>query len=157
MRNFDAIAPVTAASRSASSNTMNGALPPSSSDTRLTVCAACAISSFPTAVEPVNVSLRTVGLSASSAPTSSAGPQTTFSTPGGTPARSASAAIARAESGVAGAGLTTNVHPAASAGAALRAIMPIGKFHGVIAAQTPTGRRSVSSRRPGAGEGMTSP
>ena len=37
LRNFETIAPSTAASRSASSNTMNGALPPSSSPTFFTV------------------------------------------------------------------------------------------------------------------------
>ena len=80
------------------------------------------------------MSLRTSGEVASSPPTSSAGPQTTFSTPGGIPARTASSPSASADSGVAGAGLTTIVQPAASAGAALRAIIAIGKFHGVIAA-----------------------
>jgi hypothetical protein len=40
---------------------------------------------------------------------------------------------------VALAGLMTMVHPAASAGAALRAIIAIGKFQGVMAAQTPIG------------------
>ena len=65
--------------------------------------------------------------------------------------------MASAESGVEGAGLTTIVQPAASAGATLRAIIPIGKFQGVIAAQTPTGWRSVVSWRPGTLVGMTSP
>ena len=157
LRNFEAIAPTTAASTSASSKTMNGALPPSSSETRLTVSDACRMSSLPTGVDPVNVILRTSGEVASSPPTSSAGPQTTLSTPAGSPARRASSPIASADSGVEGAGLTTIVQPAASAGAALRAIIAIGKFHGVIAAHTPIGLRSVSSRRPSAGDGMTSP
>ena len=69
LRNFDAIAPSTAASRSASSKTRSGALPPSSSETFLIVPAHFAISSRPTSVEPVNVSLRTVGFVASSSPT----------------------------------------------------------------------------------------
>ena len=55
---------------SASSNTMNGALPPSSSETFLTVPAHCAISSLPISVEPVKVSLRTIGLEVSSPPIS---------------------------------------------------------------------------------------
>ena len=58
------IAPSAAASRSASSNTMNGALPPSSSDSFLIVGATCCISMRPTSVEPVNDSLRTVGIGA---------------------------------------------------------------------------------------------
>jgi hypothetical protein len=81
LRYFDAIAPSTAASRSASSNTMNGALPPSSSETFLTVLAHCDISSFPTCVDPVNDSLRTIGFDVSSPPMSDADPVTTLKTP----------------------------------------------------------------------------
>ena len=69
LRYLEAIAPSTAASRSASSNTMNGALPPSSSETFFTVDAHCAISSLPTSVEPVNENLRTSGFCVSSRPT----------------------------------------------------------------------------------------
>ena len=47
------------------------------------------------------------------------------------------------------AGLHTTVQPAASAGAILRAIIAAGKFHGVIAATTPTGSFSANMRRPG--------
>ncbi len=115
------------------------------------------MSSLPTAVEPVNVSLRTSGLAVSSPPIACAGPITTFNTPGGIPARSASAAMASADSGVSGAGLITMVQPAASAGAALRAIMALGKFHGVMAATTPTGWRIQTMRWSAAGAGMTSP
>ncbi len=43
------------------------------------------------------------------------------------------------------AGLTTIVFPQASAGAIFHDAMTIGKFHGVISAQTPTGSRSVTS------------
>ena len=112
LRYFDAIAPSTAASRSASSNTMNGALPPSSSDTFFTVPAHCAISDLPTSVEPVNDSFRTVGFDVSSAPMSAADPVTTLNTPLGTPARSASSASASAENGVCDAGFSTTVQPA---------------------------------------------
>src|SRR5579883_2461095 len=59
LRNFDAIAPRTAASKSASSKTIKGALPPNSSETFFTVSAQAAIRRFPTAVEPVKESLRT--------------------------------------------------------------------------------------------------
>ena len=76
---------------------------------------------------------------------------TTLNTPAGTPARSASSASASAVSGVCEAGLTTIVQPAASAGAALRVIIAAGKFHGVIAAQTPTGSLSTTMRRDGVG------
>src|SRR6267378_6403783 len=70
LRYFEAIAPLTAASMSASSKTMNGALPPNSSDNFLTVPAHCCISNLPTSVEPVKVSLRTIGFEVSSPPTS---------------------------------------------------------------------------------------
>ena len=60
-------------------------------------------------------------------------------------------------SGVSVAGLSTSVQPAASAGPALRVIIAIGKFHGVIAAATPTGWRTVSTRRPAAFVGIVSP
>jgi hypothetical protein len=59
LRYFETMAPSAAASRSASSKTMKGALPPSSIDTFFTVSADCRISSLPTSVEPVKVILRT--------------------------------------------------------------------------------------------------
>ena len=73
------------------------------------------------------------------------------------PARSASSASASADSGVCSAGLTTTVQPAASAGATLRVIIAIGKFHGVIAAQTPTGCLSTRKRLPASVVGIVSP
>ena len=122
LRNLQRTAPATAASRSASSKTRNGALPPSSSESFLTCPAHCAISSLPTAVEPVKPILRTVGLPVSSPPiagASSASPVTTWKTPAGMPARSASSASASAESGVCSAGLHTIVLPAAERGRGL--------------------------------------
>ncbi len=133
------MAPFTASSRSASSKTINGALPPSSRDTFLIPGAHCSISLAPTSVEPVKEILRTLGLAVSSLPMSPAEPVTTLSTPLGIPARSASSTIASAENGVCDAGLMTMVQPAASAGPALRVIIAAGKFHGVIAAVTPIG------------------
>ncbi len=49
------------------------------------------------------------------------------------------------------------VQPTASAGPSLRANMEDGKFHGVMAATTPTGCFCTSICRPGQGEGMMSP
>ena len=46
--------------------------------------------------------------------------------------------------GVVEAGFSTTVHPAARAGQTLFAISVSGKFQGVIATTTPTGRRIVS-------------
>ena len=157
LRYLEIIAPSAAASRSASSNTTKGALPPSSSESFLIVGATCFISSRPTSVEPVNESLRTTGFAHISPPIAFASPVTTLSTPGGKPARCASSASAKAENGVASAGLITTVQPAASAGATLRVIIEQGKFHGVIAAHTPTGCFRTTRRRSFATVGITSP
>ena len=160
LRNLHMIAPSTAASRSASSKTRNGALPPSSSETFFTVPAHCAISSFPISVEPVKESLRTVGFEVSSPPitgASSASPVTIWSTPSGTPASAARSASASAVSGVCSAGLTTIVQPAASAGAALRVIIAAGKFQGVIPAVTPIGSFRTTIRLSGWCAGIVSP
>ena len=64
---------------------------------------------------------------------------TTENTPAGTPARSASSASASALKGVSWAGFRIIGQPAASAGPTFRVTIAIGKFHGVIAAQTPMG------------------
>ena len=157
-RNFDAIAPVTAASRSASSKTMNGALPPSSSESFVTCVAHCAISFRPTAVEPVKLSARTTGLLVSVRPiVSASSPVTTLNTPAGSPACAPSSASASAVNGVASAGLTIIGQPAASAAPAFRVIIAAGKFQGVIAAVTPIGCRSTMMCCPRFGAGMTSP
>mmetsp|Transcript_36026 Transcript_36026/g.115726 ORF Transcript_36026/g.115726 Transcript_36026/m.115726 type:complete len:221 (-) Transcript_36026:779-1441(-) len=100
LRNLAATAPSTALSRSQSSNTMKGALPPSSSESRFTVPEHCRISSFPTAVEPVKDSFRTSDEAHIASPTAGALPTeavTTDRTPGGTPARCASSQRASAE------------------------------------------------------------
>ena len=101
--------------------------------------------------------LRTSSCVVSSGPISSGWPVTTLKTPGGTPASAASSASAKAVSGVCSAGLTTMVHPAASAGAALRVIMAAGKFQGVMAAQTPTGSFRTTMRPDACGAMKTSP
>src|SRR5690625_6725373 len=93
-------APSTARSRSASSKTINGALPPSSRLSFLTVAAHCSESNFPTAVDPVNDNLRTMGLAHNSAPTAwLCWAVTTLNTPAGNPAAAARCASARAERG----------------------------------------------------------
>jgi hypothetical protein len=66
-------------------------------ETFFTVPAQAAMSSLPTSVEPVKVSLRTSGLAVSSLPMALEEPVTTLKTPLGIPARWASSARARAE------------------------------------------------------------
>src|SRR6185437_6547998 len=154
LRYFEAMAPLTAASRSASSKTMKGALPPSSIEVFFTVAAHCAIKSLPISVEPVKVTLRTVGLDVISPPISLAVPVTQEKTPFGTPASSHKA---RAENGVCEAGFSTIVQPEARAGPALRVIIAEGKFHGVMAPQTPIGCFSTTMRLSAPCAGMVSP
>lgn len=113
------------------------------------VCADCCSSSRPIWVDPVKLNARTSGRSISRALSIGASPVTTWKTPGGSPASSASLANASAESGVSGAGLMIMLQPAARAAAALRVIMACGKFHGVIAAVTPMGCIRVLSWLPG--------
>ena len=67
------------------------------------------------------------------------------------------AILMTAEQGVCPAGLTTMVHPAARAGPALRVIMDEGKFHGVMAAQTPIGSLTTTTRLSLANDGTVSP
>src|SRR5260221_12548078 len=110
LRYLEIIAPSTAASRSASSNTRKGALPPSSSDTFLMVAALCAMSCAPTSVEPVKLILRTVVFDGSSPPISLALPVAMLITPLVTPARPASSASAKAEEGVCAAGWIPRGH-----------------------------------------------
>ena len=136
---------------------MNGALPPNSNDNFLTVPAHCSISNLPTSVEPVKVNLRTIGFEVSSPPISFDGPVTQEKTPFGTPARSASSHKANAENGVAVAGFSTIVQPAARAGPHLRVIIAAGKFHGVIAAVTPIGSLVTTMRLSEACAGIVSP
>ena len=136
-----AMAPSTALSRSASSNTMNGAFPPSSMEVRRTFCAASAMRRLPTGVEPVKETLRSRGVREQRAgdPGGADAEDTTFSTPAGRPASSMVWAKSWAVSGVSLAGLSTMVQPAAMAGATLRVAMARGKFQGVISRQGPTG------------------
>ena len=121
------------------------------------VGAHCAIKIRPISVDPVNESFATIGLSHKTAPISFALPVIICNTHGGTPASSAKTASAIADKGVCSAGLTIIEHPAAKAGATLRVIMAIGKFHGVMAAVTPMGCLITINRRSFVGLGMVSP
>src|SRR5436309_11047206 len=157
LRYFETIAPSTAASISASSNTTNGAFPPSSSPSFFTPPAACQYRILPTSVEPVKPTKRTAGCSQSTLPIADELPVRMLNTPLGTPAFSASATSASAVSGVSLAGLSTTVQPAASAGETFRVIIEQGKFHGVMAPQTPIGCLIASRRASERWVGMVSP
>ena len=96
----------------------------------------------PVEVCPVNATRRTPGWATRASPVSGP-PVTTLSTPGGRPASVARRATSRVVSGVVSAGLATTVLPAARAGPTLLASRVSGKFHGVIAPTTPSGRRTT--------------
>ena len=134
-------APLTAAVRSASSNTMFAPLPPSSSCTRFRLPALAATIFRPVAVEPVNAILSTPGCSASAWPATAPYPATMLITPGGKPTACASCAIRIVDSGVSSACFITTVFPAASAGPSFQLVNISGKFHGTIWPTTPTGSR----------------
>ena len=119
-------APCTAASRFASSNTMNGALPPSSRCRRFTVDDACSMIFLPVAVSPVREIMLMSSCRQIATPTSDPGPVTTFSTPSGMPAWSAALAISMAVNGVFDAGFRTTVFPAARAGPIFQAAIRYG-------------------------------
>jgi hypothetical protein len=61
------------------------------------------------------------------------------------PASDKISAILSAVNGVSSAGLTTQVHPAASAGAIFRQVSVIGAFHGTMKPQTPMGDLRVKA------------
>ena len=119
-------------------------MPPSSRKTFFSVGAAAAITRRPVAVEPVNEIMSTRGSAVRASATAGPLAVSTLTTPGG---MSVCVATTRPSSapvhGVCGAGLSTTVQPAASAGPSLARLIWFGKFHGVIAATTPAGSRQT--------------
>src|SRR4030088_329642 len=114
-------APSIAALQYCIGNKMLGDLPPSSSVTRFTVSAASFTMILPTAAEPVKAILFTSGCLTRGEPQVSPNPVITFTTPFGSPTSSNHFASSSAVSGVCSAGLSTQVQPAASAGASFQA------------------------------------
>ncbi len=115
-----------AASRSASANTMLGFLPPSSRATFFTVSAADAMIRLPVASPPVNDTRSTRGSSLSRAPARGPAPSTRLATPAGTPASSSRPISRIAVCGVSSLGFSTNVLPAARQGATFQAVCSSG-------------------------------
>src|SRR4051794_24734346 len=121
-----------ARSRSASSNTITGFLPPSSKCTRFKVGAPCAMMAEPVALSPTKPIALMAGCSVSALPASSPKPCTVLRTPSGTPACLTICASKSAVTGDHSAGLCTTVQPAASAGAIFQVDSMNGVFQGVI-------------------------
>ena len=153
-------AAATASSRSASASTTIGALPPSSSSTRLRWRAAFSATSRPTRVEPVKLIRRTAGWAISSSTTSDASSGSwvmRLTTPGGRPASSSARAISACVRGQTWDAFSTTVLPKASGAATARVPRMTGAFQGAIPTTTPAGWRTPIASRPGTSEGITSP
>src|SRR5947207_4913006 len=150
-------APSRASSRLASSRTIIGFLPPSSSEQCLKLLAAVVPMVRPTALDPVNDTARTSGWSSMGAPVSEPNPLTILTTPLGTPASARTRTMLNVESGVSWAGLITHVLPQTSAGNNFQEGIAIGKFHGVIIAQTPIGWRTAMANLLGSSDGVVGP
>ena len=153
-------AALTASSRSASSSTTKGALPPSSSNAGLRCRAAISATTRPTRVEPVKFTRRTTGalISASTIVAASAGALvTTFTTPPSIPASLRIFPISPCVTGHISEAFRTTVLPQASGMATARIPRMTGAFHGAIPRTTPTGWRTPIASSPGRSDGMISP
>src|SRR5579859_5680803 len=149
--------PSMARSRFASSSTIIGFLPPSSSEQCLKPLAAMPPIILPTADDPVNEIARTSACSAIGVPTSAPNPLTTLMTPLGNPASVRARTRLKVESGVSCAGLITQVLPQTTAGSSFHEEIAIGKFQGVIMPQTPIGCRTAMANLFGISEGTVGP
>ena len=148
--------PLVTASGSASAKMIWGDLPPSSSTVGVRLSAAARATCLAVAPPPVKVILSMPGWAVMAAPTS-APPVTTLMTPGGNPASAVRSASISAVTGVISEGFMIAVHPAASSGASFQVSRASGEFHGMMAPTTPTGSRSVYTRKLGDGLGSCSP
>src|SRR5215813_7480137 len=111
---------------------------------------------MPTAVDPVKLTPLTRGSETNRSPTA-LGPITRFRTPPGKPAFSNRRVRNTADHGVSDEGLNTTVLPQASAGTILRTGLTTGKFHGVMAATTPSGSSTVKQLSAGRSLGKVCP
>ena len=132
-------------STSASGNTMEASLPPSSSVMRFKSFDAPSMIFLPVAVEPVKVILSISGCSVIMGPSISS-PVMMLTTPAGTMSL-INSAMRSVASGVKGEGFSTMVQPDSMAGAIFCIAIITGKFHGTMPPTTPTGTRRVRDRR----------
>lgn len=139
------------ASISASPNTTQHDLPPSSSDSFLMLSAAATMIFLPVAVDPVKLRTSTPCESASRSLAAYPRSLTRFTAPLGNAVSSKQRIIAAVTSEVWAAGLTIAVQPAASAGASERTSNTAGAFHGTMIATTPAASRSIVDIVPGSG------
>src|SRR5512142_3250211 len=108
----------------------------------------------PTSLEPVSETARISGCSVSGPPIFEPKPETMLTTPLGTPASTSVCTKLKTDSGVSCAGLITQQLPARIAGNSFHDGIAMGKFHGVIMAQTPSGCRTHMANLLGSSEGV---
>ncbi len=144
LRNLAATSWRATASTSASSNTITGEWPPSSSVRRLRPGAARRARPCPTATEPVKETLRITSEAMRCEDTKDGTPKTRLMTPSGAPASMKHATIFATEAGVSSGGLRMQEQPAASAPPSLRAARITGTFQGDMSRQGPTGSLRTS-------------
>src|SRR3954471_21376608 len=94
---------------------------------------------LPASSPPVNAMRCTFGWRTSGSATSAPNPVTTLTTPGGSPASTASFANSSSDADVYSDGLQMIVLPAHSAGAIFHAVSDRDEFHGVMLTTTPMG------------------
>src|SRR3954447_22221172 len=136
---------VTSCSTSWSLMVMSGpriaaSLPPSSSNSGVSLSAAAAITARPVAGPPVSEMTSIPGCVTNAWPRSMPGADSTFTTPGGSAAANA-ALNCSAASGTVGGSLTTAVLPAVSADVSFAIITAIGQLNGMTRPATPYGSR----------------
>src|ERR1700749_4480834 len=136
---------------------MTGFLPPISHCTFLCRAAPSAYSFTPISFDPVN-EIAAISLCVTSvSPTVEPGPNTTLSTPLGSPAVAKISAIIFAVHGVIDAGLSTTVFPVTNAGPNFHTGIATGKVHGATSATTPSASRCVQQNVDGKSDGTVSP
>src|SRR5919106_3912554 len=136
-------APLAVASIGASSKTMTGDLPPSSTVTLAKCRAAATATDRPGSVPPVNVIFATSGCSHNAAPATGPSPLMMLSTPSGNPDAVAISPSLSVVSGVCSEGLRTTLLPVANAGARLFEPIISGWLNDDRMPTTPNGKRCV--------------
>ena len=136
-------APRAARSRSASSHTIIGSLPPSSSVHGISARPQASAILRPVLTEPVNAILSQPA-STSAAPVAPS-PVSGWNTPSGRPASARSLASAWPTNGVISLGFSTTAFPAISACTVGFSASTNGKFQGVMTPTTPIGRQDSTS------------
>ena len=152
-----AIDPFTALSISASSKTMKGDLPPSSSDSSAKFSAVLRITWPAETGPPVKDTRATSGCDVRTRPHGSPRPVMIFTTPSGMPASAISLPNSRMGAALHSDPFSTTVLPAASAGPTFTAVRNSCEFHGTMAATTPSGSRLVKTNMSGLSIGRVLP